>query len=234
MRHWIKTCDETHQCTKAPAELGLPKRLLSTNYEIQGGVRLCSTNDLSLDTRYTTLSYVGGMRFADWAGLWGATLSNLAQLYQGIDYALLGQTLQDAIRVTHALGIGYIWIDTFCIVQDAVDEWQEDMLQLESIYSNAYCVIVASSALDATEGFLKRTQRSRAIVPLKSNDDITISICEFIDDFQKDVDGSPHSTRGWAFQERVLAKRVIFFTSTQMYWQCGAGIRCETLTKLQK
>ena len=109
----------------------------------------------------------------------------------------------------------------------------EESGQIEKIFSNAYCVLAASSALDVTEGFIT-PRRQRLAVPLEDFNGMPISACELIDDFQRDVDASPLSSRGWAFQERVLARRIIFFTSTQMYWQCGEGIHCESLMKLHK
>jgi len=40
--------------------------------------------------------------------------------------------------------------------------------------------------------------------------------------------------RGWVLQERALACRTIYFTAQQTYWECGGGVRCETLTKMSK
>jgi hypothetical protein len=30
----------------------------------------------------------------------------------------LGQTLQDAIKVAHSLGLRFLWVDSLCIIQD--------------------------------------------------------------------------------------------------------------------
>jgi hypothetical protein len=104
---------------------------------------------------------------------------------------------------------------------------------MEGIFSHAYCVLSASSALGVSDGFLA-PRKQRGVVPLKTADGPPVFVCELIDNFERDVEGSRLSSRGWALQERVLSRRMIFFTSTQMYWQCGEGIRCETLTKLSK
>jgi hypothetical protein len=40
--------------------------------------------------------------------------------------------------------------------------------------------------------------------------------------------------RGWVFQERALSRRTMYFTKTQVYWECGKGVQCETLTKMSK
>jgi hypothetical protein len=38
--------------------------------------------------------------------------------------------------------------------------------------------------------------------------------------------------RGWVLQERALSRRIIHFTATQTYWECGKGVHCESLTRM--
>lgn len=59
-------------------------------------------------------------------------------------------------------------------------------------------------------------------------------LCRNLDNFRDDVEGSVFASRGWVFQERALSRRTIHFTSTQLYWECGKGVHCETLGKLHK
>jgi hypothetical protein len=59
-------------------------------------------------------------------------------------------------------------------------------------------------------------------------------VCEAIDDFQHDVIDGRLNKRGWVLQERALARRTIYFTENQTYWECGEGVRCETLAKMRK
>ena len=45
---------------------------------------------------------------------------------------------------------------------------------------------------------------------------------------------SPHSklsTRGWAFQERVLSPRTLFFGPSELGWECRGAVACECSTK---
>lgn len=87
---------------------------------------------------------------------------------------------------------------------------------METFSSNAYCTIAASSATSSLAGFLgERGQRD-------------VTRAEYIDNFRADVENSVLSSRGWLFQERALSRRTIYFTSTQIYWECGNGIVCET------
>ena len=39
--------------------------------------------------------------------------------------------------------------------------------------------------------------------------------------------------RAWVLQESVLARRTIHFTAKQIYFECGQGVYCENLVKLE-
>jgi hypothetical protein len=58
-------------------------------------------------------------------------------------------------------------------------------------------------------------------------------LCDAIDNFDLDVDQGELNKRGWVLQERALSRRTIYFTEKQTYWECGGGVRCETLTKMK-
>ncbi|KAH6951058.1 hypothetical protein BKA56DRAFT_626064 [Ilyonectria sp. MPI-CAGE-AT-0026] len=57
---------------------------------------------------------------------------------------------------------------------------------------------------------------------------------EYIDQFDADVEEGLLNQRVWVLQERALLRRTIHFTGSQIYWECGRGIRCETLTYMRK
>lgn len=158
---------------------------------------------------------------------------NLAQHKNGIEVDTLPATFQDAVRVTRSLGHQYLWIDSICIVQGPDGDFNHEAKRMEDVYSQAYCVLVASAAHGQHDGFL-RARKQRNYITFHKDPLPPIYICEFIDNFQQDVLGSHLSTRGWAFQERVLAKRTIYFTEKQTYWECGRGVRCETMTTMHK
>ncbi|KAK5657551.1 hypothetical protein OQA88_3124 [Cercophora sp. LCS_1] len=53
------------------------------------------------------------------------------------------------------------------------------------------------------------------------------------DDFHGDVESGSLNRRAWVLQERALSARTIHFTSSQAYFECGHGVRCETLTRVR-
>jgi hypothetical protein len=106
---------------------------------------------------------------------------------------------------------------------------------MESVFSSADCVLAASSAQGQSDGFLNNREGShRDFVTFKSRNMPPFWVCDFIDDFNQHVLEGPLNKRGWVLQERVLAHRTIYFTNKQTYWECGEGVRCETLTKMEK
>lgn len=103
---------------------------------------------------------------------------------------------------------------------------------MEQYFSSAYCTVAADSA-EGPNGGLFQSWRARQCVQLPNTRDPTIYLCEAIDDFDRDVDKGVLNKRGWVFQERALSCRTIHYTDVQTYWECGKGIRCETLGALQ-
>ncbi|KAK8038607.1 hypothetical protein PG993_007018 [Apiospora rasikravindrae] len=159
--------------------------------------------------------------------------SNLVNHKHGIAVDSLPSTFKDAVIVTRRLGIAYLWIDSICIVQGPEGDFDTEADRMEYYFGNAWCVIVASSATSQTDGFLNARTKQRDFVTIERSykGRPRFHVCEFIDDFQKDVVEGPLSQRGWVFQERALARRSIFFSEGQTYWECGHGVRCETMTK---
>lgn len=236
-RYWLKSCDKHHSCNEEAANSKaprlLPKRLLNVGSGDSPNIRLQSTESMETDLRYMALSFFWGSNSqSDMDG--GLTLPhNLKDHEHLIHFERLPRTCQDAVVTVRRLGIEYLWIDSLCIVQGPGGDFQEEAQNMESIFRNASCILAACSSSGISEGFLN-PRPQREAVALKSPAGDPIFVCKFIDDFAGDVDSSLLYSRGWAFQERILARRTIFFTSTQMYWQCGEGIRCETLTRLSK
>jgi hypothetical protein len=77
---------------------------------------------------------------------------NIALFEAGINIHTMPKTFQDAVKVTRALGISYIWIDSLCIVQDSSEDWLKESQQMESVYSNSYCNIAATKSADSDGG----------------------------------------------------------------------------------
>lgn len=157
---------------------------------------------------------------------------NIERLKEVIPVNKLPKSFQDAVRVTRALHIRYLWIDSLCIIQDNTEDWDSESKKMEDVFSNAYCTIAASSAKSSLVGFLG-PRRPRDTVGIQTPSG-PLYLAGFIDDFRAHVEESVLSSRGWVLQERALSRRTIYFTNTQIYWECGRGVFCETLAWLRK
>jgi hypothetical protein len=157
---------------------------------------------------------------------------NLEEYKENVSFDKLPATFKHAVTTTRELGLRYLWIDSICIIQGKDGDFAQEAKRMEDVFSSAYCVLAASSANGQEDGFLN---------PRKENDFITFEkdgqplyVSRFMDDFNTHVLDGPLSKRGWVLQERALAHRTIFFTDRQTYWECGEGVRCETLIKMDK
>lgn len=222
---WLKDCDGHTACAPKRKQYPLPKRLVSVrDVDKPKIVDSATISGDALTNRYVAFSHKwGNICFPT------TTVGNLNARREMIPWEELPQSFADAIKVTRALRCDYLWIDSLCINQGAGSDFDEQASSMQDVYSNAYCVVAASKAQGATEGFLLRENGLDLMGSVKKGD---LYVSAVTNDFTRDVLGSPLNQRGWVFQERALARRSVFFTETQMYWECGEGIRCETLAKL--
>ena len=239
LRHWLQDCDRKHEYCHGDTQEALPTRLIDVGTEEKEELRLIETREEEIAVReYIALSHP-----------WGDTakykaFSTLRRDPSGAGHELrlfkrsippeqLPATFKDAIRSTRKLGVRYLWIDSICIIQGKDGDFTEEVKKMEDVFSGAYCVLAASRATSQHDGFLGRRPQ-REYVTFQRGVEKPFYVCKMIDNFNKDVLLGSLNKRGWVLQERALARRTIFFTENQTYFECGNGIRCETLTKMSK
>lgn len=234
INEWIHLCDTSHNCASAREQEGhidsMPTRVIFVGTVENPCLRLIETRNNTWD-KYIALSHCWGnlknvQRFI-------TSASNFDSRKDEIPLDEMPKTFQDAVRVTRALGVAYLWIDSLCIIQEDEEDWEVESAKMQEVFSSAYCTIAASSARSSLDGFLgDRTPRSCATIHTSQGP--VLYLAEAIDDFRGHVEQSVLNSRGWVLQERALSRRTIHFTSTQTYWECGHGIYCETLAQLRK
>jgi hypothetical protein len=241
IREWMRDCD-THQCLHSEDEPFLPTRLLDVGKHGSNRSRLiCDTKPLVKTERYLALSHQWG---AGGGGSEGKRIdntykSNLETLKLGVNDSEFPPKYQDAIFVARELNIQYLWIDSLCIIQqdmsdsnDKSEDWGEESQRMEQVFRSAYATIAASCAASSAEHFLKARPERQCVTMRKGT--ASYYLCNTIDDFDGDVEDGELNKRGWVFQERALSRRTIYFTEKQTYWECGEGVRCETLTRMRR
>jgi hypothetical protein len=183
--------------------------------------------------RYVALSHCWGI-----PGNWRTMQANYSLLQSEIPFPGLPQTFRDAVHVTRGLGIRYLWIDSFCIIQDNKEDWEVESSNMAAIYANAYLVIGADKSEDSKKGFLGGYPgaRSECIATVENSDGSSSKLYARIHDIHGEVcspfsqwQPSPLRTRGWALQEQVLATRMVHFTEKELHWECRTANLCECM-----
>ncbi|KAK0613670.1 hypothetical protein B0T14DRAFT_499110 [Immersiella caudata] len=231
IKQWITNCNENHGafgCLPTPdhpsspasAAKQLPTRVIEVGHP--GDSRL-----------YLRETASGGVAQGEWLALshqWGpgphfsTTRKTLFAHLEGIDFDALPATFRDAVTVTRALGYPYLWIDSLCIIQGDDGDFHQEAKRMEQVYSGACCVLAISRTAGHTAGFLT-PRKDTDYVTLQNGRQAPFYVCEAIDDFDSHVLKSDLSKRGWVLQEHALARRTVFYTDHQTYWECGEGIR---------
>jgi hypothetical protein len=233
IKYWLSDCDRNHACKPLKHAIDgvkarLPTRLLDVGQDGDDTVRLWATTPKD-SGEWIALSHRWGFQHLS------TTPETLQSHLDGIGLKTLPATFRDAVRVTRALGRRYLWIDSLCVVQGPGGDFNTEAKRMEDVYSGAYCVIAASCSANHFSGFLKQ-RKSRNYVGLcrEGKSQTPFYVCQNIDNFKDHVLNGELNSRGWVLQEHALARRTLFFTEHQTYFECSSGVRCETSTKLSK
>ncbi|KAM5355082.1 hypothetical protein ACJ41O_001728 [Fusarium nematophilum] len=207
MNEWLRVCRETHNHGRMmpnsraiairkdldveilPTER--PTRVIDVGDESNPQLRLINCEAMK-SREYIALSHCWGQ-----SPTFRALNDNIGSLREGIDFGRLPRNFQDAVTVTRGLNARYLWIDSLCIIQDNKDDWDHEAARMQQVFSNAVCVLAASSAASSAEGFLKMPRQQRTWVTMKSSSSGTIRyVCKFIDNFHRDVEEAVLNKRG--------------------------------------
>ncbi|KAF2682488.1 hypothetical protein K458DRAFT_280843, partial [Lentithecium fluviatile CBS 122367] len=110
--------------------------------------------------------------------------------------------IQDAIKITITLGIRYLWVDAYCIVQDEKEDWTMESQTMHETYRSALLSI----------GVVGSSSRKGGIFQPRNGQEIG-----------KSPRRRPHGildTRGWTMQEQYLSPRVLSYAGGQLFWDC--------------
>jgi hypothetical protein len=190
---------------------------------------------------YITLSHC-------WGGNNTALLTSESEgaFRNGVKICALPKTFQDAIKITVMLGANYLWIDSLCIFQDRITDWNIEAAAMRDVYSRAVCNISATAAPNGSVGlFSERDALAHTPFRLMTNwtiqtSDVMIGTSEqdclpagfyevsVKDEFNAHVEYAPLNRRAWVMQERFLSKRTLHFASSQVFWECLENTASET------
>ena len=234
-KRWLETCQEQHpNCSKSLPTQWYPTRLLDISKDT---IRLVISSREHLSGPYATLSHCWGTQ-----KFWVLTKDNLLHLLEGVPLSMFQTTFQQAITTVRHLGINYLWIDSYCIIQgldaEAQSDWAYEAERMGQVYSNTPINIAACHAEGPTQGlFLNRgahqfetltlswcplTRGKKSFYRISTerigpgSSDTFLNLCN-----------SKLATRGWAVQESILSPRMLSFNGPVMSRQCSEVTACE-------
>ncbi|KAK1992423.1 heterokaryon incompatibility protein [Colletotrichum falcatum] len=212
----------------------LPRRVLDLRrFSNEGKLSLLESEGMR--GAYVCLSYTWGPKNNA-----VTTPDNLRANLDNILYDQLPQTYKDAITVTTAFGVPFLWIDGLCIIQGDRDsaDWKEQSSQMAEIYGSSLLVIAAANCTSVEDGFLSAASPSRSLIEFglpRDADDRPVVYARAMPDHgwlgwstlaEPKTEGT--LSRSWCFQEEVLAPRLLTFYGGEMNLQClDSEYRCE-------
>ncbi|KAM7183406.1 Heterokaryon incompatibility protein (HET) domain containing protein [Rhypophila sp. PSN 637] len=120
--------------------------------------------------KYAALSYCWGPP-SDALTQCTITSASLSSRQVRIRKEELSPILVDAITVTRRLGLSYLWIDSLCILQDDLADWEAESAVMGRIYSNAWVTIAGLWSASCRIGFLDGRWSGSEGVPTKQDDE---------------------------------------------------------------
>ncbi|XDG01577.1 hypothetical protein ABKA04_001192 [Annulohypoxylon sp. FPYF3050] len=190
--------------------------------------------------RYAALSYVWGKE-----PFFCMTTTNLPDLEQPGAFDKedvrdqIPATIRDAMKVAREIDLRYLWVDSLCIFQDQFDERtmtanekaifdnkMESIRMMDYVYGAAYIVICAagiSSAFSGIDGVRPGTRGfKQPIEEIAPGFRLT-----YRHKWQDGKGDLPHSSRGWTYQEKHFATRLLRFCNGQVSLDCQSDLTFE-------
>ncbi|KAH8774480.1 heterokaryon incompatibility protein-domain-containing protein, partial [Diaporthe sp. PMI_573] len=234
---WAKS--RIDECTAGHPKCGasytgfLPTRLIFVPLDAKtNGVSLRHRDSVPRHARYAALSHCWGPK-ESWPEC-QTTAHNYEQQLLGIPWTRIPQTFTDAIIITRQLGLEYIWIDSLCIIQQDESDWKVESVAMHQVYSNAHITLAAVDSHDSHGGLWLGPSLHWEMPDLlmtfiwKGRRYPLLLFSEPVHPTWGVVHGArfepwdrpPLLTRAWAFQERVVSPRTLFFGKGSLVWDC--------------
>lgn len=220
LRDWIACCREHHgsNCTIATHEVFSERQHLR--------VIDCHTGrivDAPAYRDYVALSYVWGKS----APIIPASSSKSNQMRLTTLPDNTPRTIRDAITVTTSLNMRYLWVDQYCIDQSDTADLHKQLSAMDQIYRFATITIIAAAGDNAAYGLPGVSGPSRMVQPkLNLGGSLILSGLQSPTTL---IERSPWSSRAWTYQEGLLSRRRLIFTSEQVVFECDSATFRESL-----
>ncbi|KAH6865775.1 heterokaryon incompatibility protein-domain-containing protein [Alternaria rosae] len=231
IKKWISRCEKDHAGICHTITNPRTKMPDATELRFIDVEKHCLVKQLEHDGdgRYAALSYVWGTAVDPFQTV-KANAEALSQEYAfdlPCNRTRLPKTIVDSISFTRALGLRYLWVDRFSIIQDDEVAKPHQLASMASIYSNAYVTIAATEGEDSAYG-LPGVNKERPRKPPSEvyhfSPSCRVQVLTPLRGEQRTV----YHTRGWTFQEWTFSRRTIVFHDQSVSWICGDSDESES------
>lgn len=233
---WFSICKDSHTECNAPDVNGsfMPTRIIEIDRTGHDAFfKLVDGAECAVESPYVTLSYCWGSQPASQA--YRLLETTVKGIRSKNSVTTLPKTIRDAIEIAGYFKVQYLWVDRLCIFQDSAEDFQREASSMADVYKNAFLNIAALGAPDADGGcFFQRNPRYvvPTLVHIQHDGDSRPTPYVFEEDARRGWGSSfekePLVHRAWVVQERLLARRVVYFGSKQIFWECKDAHWCET------
>ncbi|KAI1207497.1 heterokaryon incompatibility protein-domain-containing protein [Annulohypoxylon truncatum] len=218
-----------HCCQPVGADSFVPTRLINVDPNSLNG-------DVALDdcaptgSRYVALSYCWGRKTQPCQ----TTSLTLPYHKKRIPWSTLPKTIRDAIDFTRKLGIGYLWVDCLCIVQGDKEDWERESGRMFDVYRSSYVTLAAVWGKDSNSGLFSSSEGFKPILLANlclNNQSWPLYMRRYHEPISSQylsrTGKYPLFTRAWAYQERLIPPRVLYFTAGELAFECFCHSACE-------
>lgn len=230
---WLRKCETEHENCPADDPPVLPTRVVDTGVDA-AFQDLHIVNGDGMRAPYVALSHCWGGKIHPL--LTTLTLDSFAA---ALPYDELPPNFRDAITITRAMGIRYLWIDSLCIVQDSKQDWEKESVRMADIYRDSIFTISALSSAGSKCGILVEPPQTLQsppqpvcldVVGVVSGQPRPITVKISRTDLQAEslvelTNSCPLYSRGWCLQEAILSPRHLYYGREQLYWRCPHGFQ---------
>ncbi|KAF5638920.1 hypothetical protein F25303_7526 [Fusarium sp. NRRL 25303] len=212
----MSECSTKHESCAKQSESSLPTRVVSVGSS-DADIRLVELKNVP--ARYIALSHCWGNKQP-----LRTIMANFEDMKKSINATSLPIVFQQAIWIVRMLRIEYIWIDSLCIIQDSQSDWELESLQMCDYYESSFLTISTATSPNSTIPFLG--PRDTRWWPVKLN---LTNGSSSEDVYAQRIASEPEEegmlfTRAWTWQEAAMSSRTIYFTPSELIWECSEHI----------
>ncbi|KAM0261522.1 hypothetical protein ACHAQJ_002205 [Trichoderma viride] len=230
--NWIDACERDHEDCRVQNAPKLPKRVLRITPDTAGALTVCLVEPKPhTESRYACLSHCWGKH-----QILRTVNDNIEELKTEIPWNSLSKTFQDAIKLSHVIGIEYIWIDSLCIIQDSGEDWEGEAAKMAEYYANSRVTLAATAAIDGAVGLFPELPEYDKPLDLQGVHhgqpyhlivETGISHPYEVQAGSLTIPEFPLMTRGWVYQEQTLSRRYVHFCLKEVVWECRSRTLCQ-------